>query len=135
MRRPGHAGAGVRFRKIRSYTLIQLGFVLCVFGLAKLPYVAVTFPLLIAVLIPFRLYVLPKFYTPEELNNLDPDPPEMPPDEPPFARTQPPTPKGEQGPAATGSRTAGVCDSDSGDYPPAHDARASSKGPAGTESV
>jgi hypothetical protein len=92
MRRPAHAGSGVRFRKIRSYTIIQLGFVVCVFVLAKLPFVAVAFPLLIAVLIPVRLYLLPKFYSPEELHNLDPDPPEMP-DEHPPRRTQPPTPK------------------------------------------
>jgi hypothetical protein len=93
LRRFGRAGAGVRFRKIRSYTLIQLGFVVSVFGLTKLPFVAVTFPMLIAVLIPFRWYVLPKLYTPDELNNLDPDLRKPPPAEPTLTHAPPPSPK------------------------------------------
>ena len=62
----------IPWRKTRLYTVIQLAFVICVFILAKLPFVAVLFPLLIAVLIPFRMYALPRWFTQEELDALDP---------------------------------------------------------------
>ena len=69
---------GVPFLKVQIYTLVQLAFVACVFVLAKMPYVAVAFPLLIAVLIPFRIYLLPCIFTDAELDALDPpaSPPE-----------------------------------------------------------
>ena len=127
MRRPGHAGAGVRFRKIRSYTLIQLSFVVCVFALAKLPFVAVTFPLLIAILIPFRIYVLPRFYSEEELMNLDPPDPApednaLQSDSARSATSSKPDVIGEElQRTATGIVMTGISDSDCSDATPAHD--------------
>eukprot|EP00967_Tisochrysis_lutea_P123246 scaffold204860_cov29-Tisochrysis_lutea.AAC.4 len=67
-----YISASIPFEKVQLYTIIQLSFVVCVFILTKLPFVAVAFPLLIAVLIPFRHYVLPRIFTPLELDALDP---------------------------------------------------------------
>jgi hypothetical protein len=125
MRRPEHAGSGVRFRKIRAYTIIQLAFVVCVFVLAKLPYIAIAFPLVFADLMPFRMYVLPKFYTPAEVHNLDPLPLWTPPDEPHPSRTHPPTPEAsisaETARAATVARRAGGSHAVSHGFSPAVD--------------
>jgi hypothetical protein len=67
-----YISATIPFFKVQLYTIIQLLFVICVFILTKLPFVAVAFPLLIAVLIPFRQYVLPMMFTHIELDALDP---------------------------------------------------------------
>ena len=124
MRRPGHAGAGVRFRKIRVYTIIQLTFVILVFVLAKLPYVAVCFPLLIAVLIPFRIYLLPRYFSQDELDSLDP--PEEDAEESEYrasisARAPAAATAGDElARTETGSVHKGVSDTDSSDSPAAH---------------
>ena len=88
-------GADTRYSRVQLYTAIQLAFVVLVFVLAKLPYIAVAFPLLIAVLIPCRIYWLPRLFTPAELDALDP--PEPPPDsarepEPMSPRAEPARP-------------------------------------------
>lgn len=75
----------VRWRSVQAYTLLQLACVIVVFVVAKLPawisssaapYIAVTFPLFIAVFVPIRSHLLPRFFGPGELDLLDPAAPD-----------------------------------------------------------
>ena len=56
---------------IQSFTLIQLVLCICIFVITLTP-AAMVFPMLIGILIPFRLITMPKYYESHSLNTLDP---------------------------------------------------------------
>ena len=56
---------------VRRFTLVQLLILVCIFVITLLPYVAALFPLLIAVLVPLRLYVLPRWFGAENVDLMD----------------------------------------------------------------
>ena len=43
----------------------------CIFGITRAPYVAALFPILIAVLVPMRTYLLPKLFGVENVDMMD----------------------------------------------------------------
>ena len=61
----------VKFRKIVMFTLIQATAVGVVYGITWAGVAGVLFPLPIMALVPFRQYVLPRFFSPTELDALD----------------------------------------------------------------
>lgn len=56
---------------IQSFTFIQIVLCAGIFGITLTP-AAMVFPMLIGILIPFRLITLPKYYDIESLHTLDP---------------------------------------------------------------
>jgi hypothetical protein len=61
----------VPFEFLVKFTTVQAVCCVVIFGITLTP-AATVFPLLIGVLIPFRLYVLPKYLDPEVIEHLDP---------------------------------------------------------------
>eukprot|EP00238_Polyblepharides_amylifera_P014367 CAMPEP_0196587862 /NCGR_PEP_ID=MMETSP1081-20130531/58837_1 /TAXON_ID=36882 /ORGANISM="Pyramimonas amylifera, Strain CCMP720" /LENGTH=571 /DNA_ID=CAMNT_0041910179 /DNA_START=158 /DNA_END=1873 /DNA_ORIENTATION=- len=57
--------------RIRAFTGVQFSLWSIIFGVTQFPPTAITFPIFIAVLVPLRLYVFPKYFTEEELAALD----------------------------------------------------------------
>mmetsp|Transcript_18471 Transcript_18471/g.31047 ORF Transcript_18471/g.31047 Transcript_18471/m.31047 type:complete len:581 (-) Transcript_18471:659-2401(-) len=61
----------VNHKRIRDFTLIQLAIWCIIFGVTLYPKTAITFPIFIAVLVPLRINILPKYFTKDELDALD----------------------------------------------------------------
>ncbi|QDZ22600.1 bicarbonate transporter [Chloropicon primus] len=62
----------VRFSKIVQFTAIQVILLLGIWAITVWTgLIGISFPLWIMALVPFRLYVLPKYFTESELNDLD----------------------------------------------------------------
>ena len=62
----------VQFSKIVQFTLIQVVLLLGIWAITVWTgLIGISFPLLIMALVPFRLYVLPRYFTENELNDLD----------------------------------------------------------------
>lgn len=61
----------VPFKTIAVFTLFQLVYLLCCFGITWIPVAGVLFPLLIMLLVPVRQYALPKFFKSQHLQDLD----------------------------------------------------------------
>jgi hypothetical protein len=61
----------VRTRRMHLYTLIQIVLLCFVYGLTRVRQTGVLFPFFVASLVPFRVFVLPKIFTEEELEVLD----------------------------------------------------------------
>lgn len=61
----------VPFNKISAFTLFQLIYLLIVFGMTWIPVVGILFPLLFFSLIVIRQHLLPKFFDPRHLWELD----------------------------------------------------------------
>mmetsp|Transcript_17354 Transcript_17354/g.32388 ORF Transcript_17354/g.32388 Transcript_17354/m.32388 type:complete len:653 (+) Transcript_17354:673-2631(+) len=60
-------------RKMHRYTLLQLWLFGVLYAVKAIKPVAIGFPIIIALCIPFRIYILPKLFTEEELIMLDSD--------------------------------------------------------------
>lgn len=60
-------------RRMHLYTLIQLALFTLLYVVKAIKTIAIVFPLIIALCIPFRLYVLPRIFTKEELVMIDSD--------------------------------------------------------------
>lgn len=56
---------------IHKFTLLQVAILACIFGITRAPYVAALFPILIAVLVPMRTYLLPKLFGVENVDMMD----------------------------------------------------------------
>lgn len=63
----------VRLGRIHKFTMIQLGFFCLLYTVKSIKTIAIAFPIVIALCIPFRVYILPKLFTEEELIMLDSD--------------------------------------------------------------
>ncbi|ONK80996.1 uncharacterized protein A4U43_C01F24100 [Asparagus officinalis] len=61
----------VPFRKIAIFTIFQLVYLLAVFGITWIPIAGILFPLPFFILIGIRQYLLPKFFNPYHLWELD----------------------------------------------------------------
>jgi len=61
----------VPMRIIRRFTIVQLTILAAIFVVTRLPFVDGFFPVLIAVLVPLRIYVLPKVFGAEYVDALD----------------------------------------------------------------
>uniref|UniRef100_A0A7S0MVQ0 Bicarbonate transporter-like transmembrane domain-containing protein n=2 Tax=Pyramimonas obovata TaxID=1411642 RepID=A0A7S0MVQ0_9CHLO len=61
----------VKYATIRKFTAVQLSIWCVIFGVTLYPNTAITFPIFIAVLVPLRLKVLPKYFAVEDLELLD----------------------------------------------------------------
>ena len=61
----------VNGRIIKRFTLVQLVILLCIFAITQLPFVGASFPLLIAVLVPLRMYGLPRLFGKYVVDALD----------------------------------------------------------------
>ena len=91
---------------IRRFTLLQLLILSCIFVITRFDYIDGIFPLLIAVLVPVRIYLLPKWFGAENVDRLDaegeaPDAP----DEPvPTDEEQPRSEEQEPAPAHTAQK-------------------------------
>jgi hypothetical protein len=81
----------VRTRRMHLYTLIQAVLLGCVYGLTRVRQTGVLFPFFVAGLVPFRVFVLPKIFTEEELEVLDAHQ-DLPPDERTEAESKPTEP-------------------------------------------
>ena len=62
----------VKWRTVQLYTLMQLCIAGCIFGVAQFSAVGYIFPVLVVILIPFRLYVVSRLFKDEDLKYLDP---------------------------------------------------------------
>jgi len=62
----------VKWRTVQLYTLMQLCIAGCIFGVAQFSAVGYIFPVLVVILIPFRLYVVSRCFKDEDLKYLDP---------------------------------------------------------------
>jgi len=60
-------------KKIHLFTAIQLSLFITLYIVKSIKMISIVFPLVIAVCIPIRLYLLPKIFTPDELALLDGD--------------------------------------------------------------
>jgi hypothetical protein len=60
-------------KSLHCFTAIQLGLFMLLFFVKSIKTIAIAFPIIIALCIPFRVYVLPKIFTEEELIMLDSD--------------------------------------------------------------
>jgi len=56
---------------IRNYTLLQLLILACIFTITRFDYIDGFFPFLIAVLVPLRIYGLPRLFGAENVDALD----------------------------------------------------------------
>jgi len=61
----------VKTSSIHKFTLIQLVLFILLYVVKSLPTVAIAFPIIIAICVPIRMYILPKFFTKHELSLLD----------------------------------------------------------------
>ena len=62
----------VKFTKIMSFTVIQIVLLLGIWAITVWTGLfGISFPLWIMALVPFRIYILPKYFTQAELNDLD----------------------------------------------------------------
>jgi hypothetical protein len=59
--------------RMRMFTIIQLGLFGLLYAVKSIKPIAIAFPIIIALCIPVRVYVLPKIFTEEELVLLDTD--------------------------------------------------------------
>ena len=66
-----HYTTHVSKTKMHTYTLIQLSLFVLLYAVKSAKPVAIAFPIVIAACIPIRLYLLPKFFTDDELILLD----------------------------------------------------------------
>ena len=62
----------VKWRTVQMYTLMQVCIAGCIFGVAQFSAVGYIFPVLVVILIPFRLFVVSRFFKDEDLIYLDP---------------------------------------------------------------
>ena len=63
----------MRPRRMHLLTAIQLGLFALLYTVKAIKSIAIAFPLIIAMCIPIRLYVLPKIFTEKELVVIDSD--------------------------------------------------------------
>lgn len=61
----------VPFKIIAAFTLFQLVYFLMIFGVTWIPIAGILFPLPFFILIWIREHILPKFFSPEYLQELD----------------------------------------------------------------
>ena len=61
-------------KRMHLFTFIQLLFFVALYTVKSIKTIAIAFPILIAACIPFRLYVLPRIFTRDELILIDSDP-------------------------------------------------------------
>ncbi|XP_078428041.1 boron transporter 4-like [Wolffia australiana] len=61
----------VPFKYIASFTIFQFLYLLMCFGVTWIPIAGILFPLAFFLLIPIREYVLPRFFPPQHLRELD----------------------------------------------------------------
>ena len=61
----------VPFKSIACFTLFQLAYFMLCFGVTWIPIAGILFPLPFFILIGIRQYVLPKFFQPHHLRELD----------------------------------------------------------------
>lgn len=61
----------VPIKKISAFTIFQLVYLLIVWGMTWIPVAGILFPLLFFFLIVIRQYILPKFFDPRHLWELD----------------------------------------------------------------
>lgn len=61
----------VDFAEMRKFTLMQLAICLVIFVITFTP-AAMVFPVLIGILVPFRLVMLPKYFSPDAVLHMDP---------------------------------------------------------------
>ena len=52
----------VPMKVIRRFTLLQLAILICIYGVTRMPFIDGFFPMLIAVLVPVRIYALPHLF-------------------------------------------------------------------------
>lgn len=63
----------VKPRRMHLFTIIQLGLFIVLYVVKAIKAIAIAFPIVIALCIPIRLYLLPKVFTAEELVMIDSD--------------------------------------------------------------
>jgi len=63
----------VKPKRMHIFTLIQLGLFLLLYVVKSIKVIAIAFPIIIALCIPMRLFILTKIFTPEELVMIDTD--------------------------------------------------------------
>lgn len=61
-------------RRMHLFTVIQLFFFAALYAVKSIKVIAIAFPILIALCIPARIYLLPKIFTKDELILIDSDP-------------------------------------------------------------
>jgi boron transporter len=61
----------VPMKVIRRFTLLQLAVLLCIYGVTRMPFIDGFFPMLIAVLVPVRIYVLPRLFGEAHVKAMD----------------------------------------------------------------
>lgn len=61
----------VPFKVTATFTIFQLVYMICCYGITWIPIGGVLFPVLIMLLIPVRQFVLPRFFKREYLQQLD----------------------------------------------------------------
>lgn len=61
----------VPMRVIRRFTLMQMGILAAIFVVTRLPFIDGFFPLLIAVLVPVRMYLLPRVFGAAHVDAMD----------------------------------------------------------------
>lgn len=61
----------VPFKYIAGFTLFQFAFLLLCFGVTWIPIAGILFPLPFFLLVSFREHILPKFFQPNHLKELD----------------------------------------------------------------
>lgn len=69
----GESFTHVKPKRIHLFTAIQLFLFIALYFVKGIKTIAIAFPIIIALCIPIRLYILPKLFTPDELVLLDGD--------------------------------------------------------------
>ncbi|CAF0718290.1 unnamed protein product [Brachionus calyciflorus] len=62
---------GVRPSKRNIYTFIQIFFIIILLSIKSFSKISYAFPIVLVIMVPIRLYILPKLFTPKELEQLD----------------------------------------------------------------
>ena len=62
----------VNWRTVQYFTAIQFACAFCVFAVAQFAEIGYIYPALLTALVPFRSFVLSRFFKPEDLKHLDP---------------------------------------------------------------
>ena len=62
----------VEWRKVQCFTLIQAACALCIFAVAQFALVGYIYPALLTALVPFRSYLVERWFDDDELKHLDP---------------------------------------------------------------
>lgn len=62
----------VNWRTVKGYTFIQAVFALAIFGIAQFASVGYIYPLLLAILVPFRSFLVSRWFDEKDLKFLDP---------------------------------------------------------------